>query len=205
MTGGIVKTEIINEKWDGHTYWIKASIKSDPDDVIETIGKLKKNRGLDDTIEKLEEEHRYACSQIEDLKSRLEDAQENLLQLNRDYQKAQDIVSAGKLLEKGIQQRKDDRISEAIDSFTSGIEMKPSYMLYIERGKTYLKIKRFSQALDDFDSAIKMKPDNGKAYFHKGIAFFKQGNKKKGIQLIKKSAGLRSHTARLWLKSKNIH
>jgi tetratricopeptide (TPR) repeat protein len=98
----------------------------------------------------------------------------------------------------------ENRNSEAIDSFTSGIEMKPSFMLFIERGKTYLKIKRFDQAIDDFDSAIKMKPEHGKAYFHKGIAFFKKGNKKKGVRLIKKSAGLRNHAARLWLKSKNI-
>ena len=44
LTAGIVKTEIVNEKWDGHTYWIKTKIVADEADVIKSIDNLRKDR-----------------------------------------------------------------------------------------------------------------------------------------------------------------
>ena len=34
LTAGIVRTEIIEERWDGKTYYLKAKITADPKDVI---------------------------------------------------------------------------------------------------------------------------------------------------------------------------
>lgn len=39
LTSGIVKTEIIDEKWDGKNYWIKAIVIADPDEVAISIEK----------------------------------------------------------------------------------------------------------------------------------------------------------------------
>ena len=204
LTGGIVKTDIVNEKWNGQTYWIQASIKSDPEDVLKTIDELKRSNELDDKIEKLKEEYRNAYDQIDELKDRLAEAQRNLFELNKDYEKAQSIVSATKLLEIGIQQRMENKTTEALNSFDSGIDMNPSYILYIERGRTYINIEQFNKAIDDFNNAIKMRPGYGKAYYYKGIALIKKGNKRKGVKIVKKAAELGNHTAKLWLKSKNI-
>ena len=33
LSAGVVSTEIIDEKWDGVTYWLKAQIKADPDEI----------------------------------------------------------------------------------------------------------------------------------------------------------------------------
>ena len=44
LTAGIVQTEIIEEKWDGRTYWLKARIAADSGEVIKSIDALRKDR-----------------------------------------------------------------------------------------------------------------------------------------------------------------
>ena len=52
LTAGIVRSELVEEKWDGRTYWIKARIQADSGDVIKAIDKLRKDR---QKIKELEE------------------------------------------------------------------------------------------------------------------------------------------------------
>ena len=41
VTSGVVKTEILDENWDGSRYWIKANLTADPDDVLKSINENK--------------------------------------------------------------------------------------------------------------------------------------------------------------------
>ena len=65
LTAGIVKTEIIDEKWNGQTYWIKTKIVADKDDVIKSIDKLRKDR---DKSEELYEVKKNADTILEENK-----------------------------------------------------------------------------------------------------------------------------------------
>ena len=44
LTAGIVSTQIIDEKWDGKTYSLKAKIAADPQEVIRSIDLLRQDR-----------------------------------------------------------------------------------------------------------------------------------------------------------------
>ncbi|MDO8721205.1 MAG: hypothetical protein Q7J31_03145, partial [Syntrophales bacterium] len=55
LTAGIVQTEIVEEKWDGRTYWLKARIAADSGEVIKSIDTLRKDR---QKTKKLEEVRR---------------------------------------------------------------------------------------------------------------------------------------------------
>ena len=44
LTANIVRTTIVDEKWDGTIYWLKARIVADPDDLTRKIDVLRKNR-----------------------------------------------------------------------------------------------------------------------------------------------------------------
>src|SRR5208283_3550834 len=37
LTAGVVQAEIIEEKWDGKTYWVRAVLKADSDEVAKSI------------------------------------------------------------------------------------------------------------------------------------------------------------------------
>jgi len=44
LTAGIVRTEIIEEKWDGKVYYLKAIIAADPREVAKSMDRLRKDR-----------------------------------------------------------------------------------------------------------------------------------------------------------------
>lgn len=44
LTAGIVRTTIIDEKWDNKTYYLKAQMMTDPDDVTRKIDVLRRDR-----------------------------------------------------------------------------------------------------------------------------------------------------------------
>lgn len=53
LTAGIIKTKIIDEKYDGATYYVKASVLVDPDSVSEGISEILKIRANKEEISKL--------------------------------------------------------------------------------------------------------------------------------------------------------
>jgi hypothetical protein len=44
LTGGVVQTQIMQERWDGEKYWLRAKIEADPDDVAKKIAALREDR-----------------------------------------------------------------------------------------------------------------------------------------------------------------
>lgn len=69
ITAGVTETKVLEEKWDGQTYYIKANITVDIDDVKKKIQEIAKDRGK---LKELEEVKKKAA----DLGS--EDAGQNL-------------------------------------------------------------------------------------------------------------------------------
>lgn len=55
LTAGIIKTKIIDEKYDGKTYYVKASVLVDPDSVSEGISEILKIKANQGEIKKLNE------------------------------------------------------------------------------------------------------------------------------------------------------
>ena len=108
----MVKTEIINEKWDGRTYRIKAKIESDPDEVVKSIDGLRKNRQRDKEIQTLTGDNETALKKIQDLKEELAAAQGNLIQMNRDYKNASKIVTSFRWFETGLQLRREKKLTK---------------------------------------------------------------------------------------------
>jgi hypothetical protein len=43
LTAGVVVTRILDEKWDGEAYWLKAEISADPQEVAKSVYKLRKD------------------------------------------------------------------------------------------------------------------------------------------------------------------
>ncbi len=205
LSGGIVKTEIINEKWDGRTYRIKAKIESDPDEVAKSIDDLRKKRKIDKEVQKLTGDNEAALKRIQELREELATAQENLIQINRDYKNASKIITSSRWFETGLQLRREKKINEAINALNKAIELNPTYKSYVERGKTYNKSRKYYEAIRDFNAAIDLKPNYGKAYYYKGRSLIKLGRFKSGKKEIKKAARFGHREAKYWLKLKGIN
>jgi len=53
LTAGISKVEILDEKWDGVSYVLKAQLKADPDDVLKSLNKMVNEKQKEEEISQL--------------------------------------------------------------------------------------------------------------------------------------------------------
>lgn len=200
FTAGIVKTEIIDEKWNGKTYSLTARIEADPDAVAKSIDDLRRSHEGKEKIQKLENVNEKSIEKIKELKEELAMIQKNVIDINRDYKESSKIISAWESYETGLQFLQERKFTEAVSAFSKAIELNPTYMHFYQRGRAYMGMKQFRKAIKDFNAVINLNPSIVKAYFHRGMALIKIGEKKKGLGNIKKAARLGSRVAKQWLK-----
>lgn len=41
ITAGVVQTKVLDEKWDGRDYWLKAEVSADPEEVADAIARVR--------------------------------------------------------------------------------------------------------------------------------------------------------------------
>lgn len=202
LSAGIIKTEILEEKWDGKIYSLTAKINADPDSVAKAIKEMKEGGKGEEQINKLENVNEKYIEQINVLKEELARIQNNLININRDFKSSSEIISSWESYENGLQLLREGKYKEAISAFDKAIEHNPKYMHFFHRGRAYMKLRQYRNAINDFNTVINLNQSIKNAYFYRGIAFRKIGKKKKGMGDIKKAANLGSGDAKRWLKLK---
>jgi tetratricopeptide (TPR) repeat protein len=203
LSAGVIKTEIIDEIWDGKVYSLTAKVEVDPDAVAKSIDELRKNREAMEEIKKIENINEDAIEKITQLKQELATYQNNLINLNRDYKESSKIVSAWESYETGIQLLREQKYREAVSVFNKAMELNPTYLHFFKRGRAYMGMKKYEEAIEDFSTVIDMNPSVTSAYYYRGKALRKIGKKRKGLEDIIKAAGLGNGQAQQWLDLKS--
>jgi hypothetical protein len=81
LTAGVVKLEILDEKWNGETYSMTAKIEANPDDITRAIEELRKNKGKLENIEKLKTINKESLEQIREMQSKMQHLESDLLKI----------------------------------------------------------------------------------------------------------------------------
>jgi hypothetical protein len=68
---GIVMTVIIEEKWDGQTYFLKAKVSSDTDELVKSIDQIRRNKDQEQSMDEMRKKTEEALREIERLKEEL--------------------------------------------------------------------------------------------------------------------------------------
>lgn len=189
LTAGIVRTEVVDEKWNGETYWIKTKIVADTDDVIKSIDKLRKDRNQSRELEDTKRRSDALLEENKELREKLALAKGNAKEIvQKRYDKSINELSSIEWYENGKIYNDKDDYKEAIYHFNKAIELNPKYFdaLYV-RGGAYKNIGKYDEAIADYSKVIKMKPDTGAAYFFRASAYSKQGNKKEALRDLSKA------------------
>ena len=79
LTAGIVKTEILDEKWNGETYKLTAKIEANPEEVAKAIDTLRKKRKDVEKYQKLAEINSESLTKLRDMQLQMEQLQTDLL------------------------------------------------------------------------------------------------------------------------------
>jgi tetratricopeptide (TPR) repeat protein len=187
LTAGIVSTEIIDEKWDGKTYYLKAKITADPKGVVNSIDKLRHDRQNTKDLKETRKRADEALGEVENLKKELDIAKTKVL-----YDKTIKELMALDWFEKGMNygmaswelSEKENKYifnkvnySKAIKAFTQAIALNPKYgRAYEKRGTLYHSWDNYDEAISDFNKAIYLGENNMCIYIMRGDSYY---NKKR--------------------------
>lgn len=176
LTAGIVSAQIIDEKWDGRSYYLKAKISADPDQVAKSVDSLRndvrKTRELEDARKKADD----AMREVERLKEELALAKADT---NRqgEYIHAVNKLSASDWLNKARKFFEADALQDAIDASSKAIELDPkNWHAYHIRGIAYKISGKYQQAIADYTKLIELDPKNVSGYTLRGDVYWELGN-----------------------------
>jgi len=200
LTAGVVKLEILDEKWNGETYSMTAKIETDPDDITRAIEELRKNKGKLENIEKLKTINDESLEQIREMQSRMQLLQSDLLKINKDANANEGILNVWGLYEKAVELLQSGNAKEAIKALTIVIQNNPTHLAYYSRGIAYVETGRYDDAIKDLTEVLKGRPNMRGALWYRGVAYNKLGNYRYGRTDIQKSAELGNWQAKKWLE-----
>jgi tetratricopeptide (TPR) repeat protein len=156
LTAGIVKTEIIAEKWNGEQYWIKTKIFVDADDVIKSIDKLRKDRNNLQELENTRKRVDVILEENNKLRNELARTPGNAKQeVQQRYDNSIKELSAVEWLQRGYSYYVKEDYETAINNYSKAIELYPNYdRAYIARAFAYSKLGRKKEAKQDAIKAM---------------------------------------------------
>jgi len=193
LTAGIVKTEIVSEKWDGHTYWIKTKIVADEGEVIKSIDNLRKDREKSRELLDIQKRADAILEENKKLRNELKLAKgEEKEKQKENYDKSIKELSAIEWLESGSRNADKGDFNTALHDFNTAIELDPKYATpYVARGIAYGSLGKYGEAVIDFSKAIELKPTLALAYFGRGAAYGSLGKHIEAIIDLSKAIELK--------------
>jgi tetratricopeptide (TPR) repeat protein len=191
-----VMVNVVNDKWDGGAFFIKAEVEADPADIAKDVEKFRLN----------EERTRL----LKDLKHRSDSALKEIAEMRKTgdvatYNNAIIKLSATEWFAKGLKYIDSGNFDKAAFAFDYAIKRDPENANAWEmQGWAYHELGNYKRGIDKFDEAINLDPTLAKAYEGRGRSYGDMGDPKRQIEDMKTAAKLGSKSAKTFLKSKNL-
>lgn len=200
LTAGVVRLEILDEKWDGENYILTAKIEANPDDIARAIDEFRKQGGNTENLDKLKKINDESFEKLQEMQARMQQLQTDLLKINQDVNANEGLLNAWGLYEKAVELRQSGKSQEAITVLNTVIQNTPTHLAYFERGLAYLELKKHGEAITDFTKTLQIEPNMRGALWFRGMAYRRSGKKGKGRRDIERAAELGSGRAKKWLE-----
>lgn len=162
ITAGIVRTEVLNEKWDGKTYYIVAKITTDPRIVAKAIDELRKDKQGLSELEEVKKRTEELLLGLEKLREELklskggQQAQEK-----KDYTAAVQKLGAADWFKEGYALAESRKYRDAISFYNKAIDADPTYAIaYTARGWAYYQLRDYPLALKDTNRSLDLRPNS---------------------------------------------
>ncbi|MEW6616413.1 MAG: tetratricopeptide repeat protein, partial [Thermodesulfobacteriota bacterium] len=199
------RTEIVKETWDGKTYWLKAKIEADPDEVIKSVDSLRKDHQKTKELEETRKKAAEYLKEMERLRSELASAKGDTKKQG-EYNEAVKGLSATDWSVKGVLHAQAREYQDALYAYTKAIEINPKRAWnYIKRGDTYKELGNYQQAIADYTMAIELDPKDAAAYYNLGVAYQKLGNRQQAFSDYKAAARVGLKEAQDYLRGAGIN
>jgi len=203
LTAGIVKLKIVDEKWDGEKYWLKAEIVVDPDDVTKKIDALRQDR---DKVQELED----AKKRVEELLKENEFLRKNASKTDqasvKRYQENVKSLETAEMIREANVFVSAGNLRKALEVMNEAVGMEPTnYNAYGMRGYVYMKMAKNGEAIKDLNKAIELKPDLARAYFERAIVYSRIKENEKALHDYSMAIKLKPKVAVAYLNRGNCY
>lgn len=160
FTAGIVSTIILEEKWDGLTYYLKAKISADTDELAKAIERVHRDQDKSTQLEAMRKRTEEALKEIEDLKKEMGKGKGDKATQEK-YAQAVDVLTAMDWYRKGYVLRFNEyNLKEAMNAFNKAIELDPNFATaYAGRAAIYCEWEMYEKALKESEQAVKLDPN----------------------------------------------
>ncbi|MHB8843998.1 MAG: tetratricopeptide repeat protein [Nitrospirota bacterium] len=175
LTAGIISAEVIDEKWDGRSYYLKARIAAEPTEVAKSVDALRYDKQKTKELEEFKNRAETAMREVERLKKELDSVKVDSRK-QKDYDIAIKDLSATDWFKKGYALYSTGNFRSAIEAYNKSIELNPQETtVYSNRGIAYARMGNAQQAISDYNKAIELNPRNADAYNNRGKVYAKSG------------------------------
>ena len=193
ITAGITETKILEEKWTGVEYWMKAEITIDPDDIDRKVSDIVNSREKLEELEDIKKKADDALAEIERLKKELAASKSDAdqLRLTKAYNKETDALSATDWFNKGYNAGINKEWDKSISFYLRCIELDPDYALaYYNLGLAYDDQGNYTKAIELYEKAIELDPDYALSYNNRAIIYYSKEEYDKAWNDVNKAQSL---------------
>jgi len=164
LTAGVVQTKLLEERWDGKEYWLRAELRADPDEVASAIENLKSNEDLVRDLEESRAEAVQAMEEVESLKQRIARLESDR-ETQEQYDEAIQRLAAADWFEKGTALSVAGDYEGAAGAYDQVVLLKPDdAKAYVNRSIAYIQLGDYRRAANDLDRASSLNPSKSKVY-----------------------------------------
>jgi tetratricopeptide (TPR) repeat protein len=165
LTAGVVQTKLLEERWDGKEYWLKAELRADPDEVASSIEKLKEDEELVRELEETRAEAAQAMEEIQSLKQQLARSDADR-EKQEQYDEAIHRLTAADWFETGTALKVAGDYEGAARAYDQAVLLRPDDpKAYVNRGIAYIQLGDYGRAANDLDKASELNPSKTNVYF----------------------------------------
>ena len=180
MTAGVVQTTILQEKWDGRTYWLKAQVKADPADVAAAIDKMRHDDQLVRDLEESRLETALAMDEVQQLKDQMARTEGNNKQIQEEYAEAVNQIAAAEWFERGSAYSQAGNYEAAARSYNQAMLFRPQDpKIYMNRSIVYIQTGNYQYAAQDLDKAAALNTRSASAYINRAVIYKKAYEERK--------------------------
>lgn len=198
ITAGITETKIVNEKWNGEQYYIKASIAVNPDEVNKNISRIGADQNKLKELMEVKQKADDAYAEIERLREELlstKSVNERLAK-EKQYVITSNNLSATDWYQKGYNAYELKELDNAFLYFQKAIELNPKYdFAYNALGILHYDKGYYDKAISLYEKALELNPKLEITYINLGNAYFIKNDIVKAIVQYEKSIKLNPNYA----------
>ena len=193
MTAGVVQTQIMEEKWNGREYWLKAKVEADPDKVAADLENMKQNQSKIKELEEIKRKAEEALAENQRLKKELESAKSDQAKekIQQTYTANASRLSAIESFERGAFLTAVEGYQGAVEAYGKGLALDPGFAPgFYNRGYAYNMLGRHQQAIADYDRSLALDPADHQSYFNRALSHHLLGNYRPAVDDYGKAISL---------------